>query len=68
MTFSVHCPVHESTVLLTRRNAISFWNGPSGPVLRWRCRCGHEGFLDRHGSHADPVECGHPSNTAAVAA
>jgi hypothetical protein len=53
---SVHCPRHDSPVLLTRRNTIGFWNGPDGPVLRWRCRCGQEGSLDRLGSHADPVD------------
>jgi hypothetical protein len=56
MMFPVHCPRHDSTVLLTRSNTIGFWNGPEGPVLRWRCHCGQEGFIDRRGSHADPVE------------
>ncbi|MFN3257976.1 MAG: hypothetical protein ACE37B_20035 [Ilumatobacter sp.] len=53
MMFSVFCPTHDSRVLMTRRNAISFWNGPDGAVIRWRCNCGHEGFLDHRGSHAD---------------
>ena len=25
-----------------------------GPVLAWRCTCGHEGILGRHGSAAAP--------------
>lgn len=40
---------------MTRRNAISFWNGPNGSVIRWRCNCGHEGILDASGSHADRI-------------
>ncbi len=53
MMFSVFCPTHDATVLMTRRNAISFWNGDNGAVIRWRCNCGHEGTLDHDGSHAD---------------
>jgi hypothetical protein len=53
MMFSVFCPTHETTVLMTKRNALSFWNSDDGPVIRWRCNCGHEGTLDRNGSHAD---------------
>jgi hypothetical protein len=37
---------------MTRRNVLSFWNGPDGPVIRWKCTCGHEGFLDRNGDEA----------------
>jgi hypothetical protein len=55
MMFAVKCPTHGSTVLLTRRNVLSFWNGPDGPVISWKCNCGHEGFLDRRGSHPDPT-------------
>lgn len=55
MMFSVFCPTHDATVLLTRRNAISFSNGERGAVIRWRCNCGHEGTLDRDGSHAEPT-------------
>ena len=57
MMFSVFCPTHDSRVLLTRRNAISFWNGPDGPVLQWKCSCGHEGFLDHNGQTTDCVGC-----------
>ncbi len=53
MMFTVHCPLHEATVLLTRRNVVGMFDGPLGPVLRWRCNCGAEGFLDRRGSVAD---------------
>ncbi len=40
---------------MTRRNVLSFWNGPDGSVIRWKCTCGHEGFLDRHGDSSDCV-------------
>ena len=53
MMFSAFCPVHDARVLLTRRNVLSFWNGDNGPVIRWKCTCGHEGFLDHHGDRAD---------------
>ena len=56
MMFSVFCPTHDSRILMTRRNAISFWNGDAGPVIRWRCSCGHEGTIDRSGSHADEID------------
>lgn len=55
MMFSVFCPTHDSTVLMTKRNALGFWNGENGPVIHWRCNCGHEGTLDRNGSHARPT-------------
>lgn len=55
MMFSVFCPTHDSRILMTRRHALSLWNGPGGPVIRWRCDCGQEGFLDRDGSHPDPA-------------
>ncbi|BAN00343.1 hypothetical protein [Ilumatobacter coccineus] len=60
MMFSVFCPTHDTRVLMTRRNAISFWNGPDGSVIRWKCGCGHEGFLDHTGSHADPTNVNCP--------
>lgn len=53
MMFSVFCPTHDATVLMTKRNAISFWNTADGPVIRWRCNCGHEGTLGRDGAVAD---------------
>lgn len=55
MMFAAFCPSHGTRVLMTRRNVIGFANGLDGPVLRWRCTCGHEGFLDRDGSHADTI-------------
>ena len=54
--FSAFCPTHDARVLLTRRNVTGFWNGPDGPVLTWRCECGHEGHLDRDGAHAVRAE------------
>ncbi len=51
--FSTFCPTHDTTVLLTRRNVVGFDNTLDGSVLRWRCECGHEGTLDRNGSHAE---------------
>ncbi len=56
MIFSVFCPTHDSRVLLTRRNALSFWNAPDGPVVHWKCTCGTEGILTRHGSEAVSAE------------
>ena len=54
MMFAPFCPTHDTTVLMTRRNVLSFWNGPEGPVIHWKCNCGQEGFMDRHGATADP--------------
>lgn len=59
--FSVFCPTHDARVLMTRRNAVSFWNGPNGSVIRWKCGCGHEGFLDDTGSHADDTNVNCPA-------
>lgn len=54
MMFSAFCPTHDATVLMTRRNVIDFDNtADEGALLRWRCTCGHEGTLGRHGSVAD---------------
>ncbi len=55
MMFAPFCPTHDSKVLMTRRNVLNFWNGPGGPVIQWKCNCGHEGFLDRHGDEATCV-------------
>ena len=55
MMFSAFCPTHDSTVLMTRRNVVGFDDTEQGSVLRWRCTCGHEGTLDRTGSHAEPT-------------
>ena len=56
MMFSAFCPTHDATVLMTKRNAIGFENTDNGPVIHWRCNCGHEGTLDRDGSHAEPTQ------------
>lgn len=56
MMFAPFCPTHDTNVLMTRRNVLSFWNGPDGPVIRWKCSCGHEGIMNADGSTADPVE------------
>ena len=56
MMFSVFCPTHDARVLMTRRNALSFWNSDDGPVIRWRCNCGHEGLLTSTGAVADPTK------------
>ncbi len=57
MTFSVFCPTHDTRVLMTRRNILGFWNSPDGPVIQWKCNCGHEGFLDRNGTAVDCADC-----------
>ena len=54
MMFSAFCPTHDARVLMTRRNVTGFVNTDDGPVLAWRCTCGHEGILGRHGSAAAP--------------
>lgn len=58
MMFAAFCPTHDARILMTRRNVLDFWNGPDGPVIHWRCGCGHEGFLDTNGSHATPASHG----------
>ena len=52
MMFAPFCPTHDSTVLMTRRNVVNFWNEPDGPVIHWKCNCGHEGVSGRHGNVA----------------
>jgi hypothetical protein len=54
MMFSAFCPTHDTRVLMTRRNIVDFWNGDDGPVIRWRCTCGQEGFIDHRGDRPDP--------------
>jgi len=55
MMFSAFCPTHDARVLMTRRNVVDFTNTDDGPVLRWRCGCGHEGVLGSNGDAADPA-------------
>jgi hypothetical protein len=57
MMFSVFCPTHDTRVLMTRRNVLGFSNSTDGPVIKWKCNCGHEGFLDRNGTAADCTDC-----------
>jgi hypothetical protein len=57
MMFAPFCPTHNTNVLMTRRNVLSFWNGPDGPVIHWKCTCGHEGFMDHNGNTADCAGC-----------
>ena len=52
MMFSAFCPTHDTTVLMTKRNVLGFANTDNGAIIHWRCNCGHEGILDRNGSHA----------------
>ena len=47
MMFSAFCPTHDTRVLMTRRNVLGFWNGPDGPVILWKCNCGHDGFVEK---------------------
>ena len=67
MMFSAFCPTHDAQVLMTRRNVMGFTNTDDGPVLRWRCSCGHGGTLGRNGSTADAAGPAHDSVTTAVA-
>jgi len=41
--FAVWCERHGARVLLSSSSILSLGNGPDGPVVRWRCTCGHEG-------------------------
>ena len=66
MMYAVFCPTHDSRVLMTRRNTTNFWNGPDGPVMRWRCECGQEGTLDRHGDRADTSVAASPTPRTGV--
>ncbi len=61
MMVGVFCPTHDATILMTRRNVTGFANTADGPVLAWRCNCGHEGHLDATGSHAASSEIGEPA-------
>ena len=61
MMFSAFCPTHDATVLMTKRNVIGLANTDNGTVIRWRCNCGHEGTLDRNGSHASTTQTMQPA-------
>lgn len=67
MMFSAFCPTHNSRILMTRHNAISFWNSADGPVIRWKCNCGHEGVLTSDGSVADDTNTAVPDTEPAAA-
>lgn len=41
--FEVHCPTHDSRVLLTTRAILALEPTVAGIELRWRCWCGHVG-------------------------
>lgn len=64
MMFSAFCPTHDARVLMTRRNVLGFLNKPDGAVIYWKCNCGHEGMLGRHGDQADPCVVGSESAVA----
>jgi hypothetical protein len=66
MMFLAFCPTHDSDRLMTRRHMIDFRNGDDGPVIRWRCDCGHEGTLGRHGSVADEFKLASAGSLAAA--
>ena len=46
--FTVHCHGHGAQVLLDTSRIEAIRNGPSGPVVDWRCWCGARGHLS-HG-------------------
>ncbi len=50
---------------MTRSNAISFWNGDEGPMIRWKCSCGHEGTVGPDGSQPDAVNASAPDQPLA---
>jgi hypothetical protein len=41
--FSVHCPRHGTTVLLTVDQIVGLEPAPDGFDLHWACWCGEEG-------------------------
>lgn len=41
--FSVHCPRHNSEVLLTESRIRSIHTSDDGVVVRWSCWCGQPG-------------------------
>lgn len=43
--FSVHCPRHDSDVLLGERHIESLRNTATGIEVRWTCSCGHRGIF-----------------------
>jgi hypothetical protein len=43
--FEVHCPRHQTRVLLANSAIRRITNTDAGLVVRWRCWCGHEGTL-----------------------
>jgi hypothetical protein len=67
MMFSAFCPTHNSRILMTRRNAIGFWNTADGPVIRWRCNCGHQGVLTGDGAVAGRINTKVPGTEPAAA-
>lgn len=68
MMFAPFCPTHDSTVLMTRRNVVGFANSPDGPVIHWRCNCGHEGIMSRSGAAAAPANSHVTRSTTATVA
>jgi hypothetical protein len=43
--FDIHCPRHQSAVLLGPRAVEALENTDDGVVMHWRCRCGETGTL-----------------------
>jgi hypothetical protein len=44
--FDVHCPRHQTRVLLGSRSVDALEHTPDGIVVHWHCHCGATGTLD----------------------
>lgn len=42
--FSVHCPAHGRSVLLSLRHILGIENRDQGTTVHWVCWCGHRGL------------------------
>ena len=62
--FQIHCPRHQSRVLLGSRAVEALVNTPDGVVVHWRCHCGATGTL----ATGRPSSMTQPTRTVASAA
>ena len=53
--FTVHCPGHGGTVLLSERSITRLVNTAHGIEVHWRCHCGAEGVEVTGALAADPI-------------
>jgi hypothetical protein len=54
--FALHCPRHQTRVLLGARSIDSVVNTDAGIVVHWHCHCGWRGtVLTGHPRHTEPA-------------